>query len=489
MITGLLVSWPFIAAMLLLFIKGQNAKRAALAFSVIQLVVAAAAFVMFRSGGGKELFTVNLPWIASSGIRFHMALDGINILLVMLTSFLVPVILLASFIREHKNPSVFYSLVLFMQMALTGVFMAMDGFLFYIFWELALIPIYFICLLWGGENRARVTFKFFVYTLTGSLFMLIGLIYLYLQTPGSHSFDMNALYQAGRSLDATTQSWVFWAIFLAFAVKMPVFPFHTWQPDTYVTAPTTGTMLLSGIMLKMGTFGVIRWLMPVVPQGFYDNSKIVIILSVIGVIYASIIAIRQKDYKRLLAYSSIAHIGLISAGIFSLNVQGVQGSLIQMVSHGITVVGLFFIAEILMTRSGTRDVDALGGIRNTAPWFSVLFLIIMLGSVALPMTSGFVGEFLLISGIYQYSAWAAAAAGLTVILGAVYMLRSYQSIMLGEPNTGSMKFTGLMTCEKTVLIAISVLVIILGVYPKPMLDVSSAPVNQLVESVRSAIVF
>ena len=376
--------------------------------------------------------------------------------------------------------------MLLMQMALVGVFVARDGFLFYIFWELALIPIYFICLLWGGDNRAKITFKFFVYTLFGSLFMLIALIYLYTATGTSgmpKSWAMNDLYSAGRSLLPEKQSVVFWFIFLAFAIKIPVFPLHTWQPDTYVTAPTQGTMLLSGIMLKMGTFGVIRWLIPVVPKAVEQWAPLAIGLSVIGIIYASVIAIMQKDYKRLIAYSSIAHVGLISAGILAMNQQGLQGAIVQMLSHGINVVGLFLIADILICQTGTRKIEELGGIRNVNPGFAVLFLIILLGSVALPLTNGFVGEFLLMAGIFSYGKITAAFAGLTVILGAVYMLRSYQRIMLGETNAVTAGFSKLATTDYWVLLIVCAVIIVLGVYPKPVNDLAGPAVAELLKSI------
>jgi NADH-quinone oxidoreductase subunit M len=243
--------------------------------------------------------------------------------------------------------------VLFMQTGLLFVFTAMDAFLFYIGWEAALIPIYFICAIWGGKERIRVYMKFFVYTVGGSLFMLLGIIYLYLQNP-AHNFDIQAFYNL--ELDAAQQSWIFWAFFLAFAIKMPIFPFHTWQPDTYTEAPAAGTMLLSGIMLKMGIYGVIRWMLPVVPLGIFEWGMTAFILSIIGIVYASIIAFKQRNAKRLIAYSSIAHVGLISAGIFALNTQGLQGAMIQMLSHGINVVGLFFILDIISSRLKTLEL-------------------------------------------------------------------------------------------------------------------------------------
>jgi NADH-quinone oxidoreductase subunit M len=388
-------------------------------------------------------------------------------------------IILSTFDHKHNNAPAFYALILFMEMALVGVFVAMDGFLFYVFWELALIPIYFICLLWGGKDRVQITFKFFLYTLVGSLFMLVGFIYLYLHTP-NRSFNINDLYAAGASLNPVEQAWVFWGIFIAFAIKMPIFPFHTWQPATYAESPNAGTMLLSGIMLKMGLYGVIRWLIPVVPAGVAASLDFVMILCIISIVYGSCIAIVQKDFRKLIAYSSIAHVGLIAAGIFTWNSQGLQGAVIQMISHGINVVGLFFIADIITRRTNTRIMSDLGGIRSVAPSFATLFMIVMLGTVALPLTNGFIGEFLLLNGVYQYDAYAGAFGGLTIILGAVYMLRSYQTVMLGETKSLTKTFGDLTFNEKAVLVPIAILIILIGVYPKPILDISAPAVEKLV---------
>ena len=472
MLTVLLILFPFISALIVFFTKGRLARNLALTFSVFEFIIALVAFVLFTHNPNLSTLCFNHTWVQSLGISFSVSINGLSLLMILLTTFLVPLIILSSFNNLQELSSKFYGLILLMQMALVGVFAANDGFLFYVFWELALIPIYFICMLWGGENRAKITFKFFIYTLFGSLFMLVGLIYLYNHSGinGLKSWAIQDLYQAGRTLNLDQQSAVFWLIFIAFAIKMPIFPFHTWQPNTYVNAPTQGTMLLAGIMLKMGTFGVIKWLLPIVPLALDKWGSTAIALSVIGIVYASCIAIAQKDFKRLIAYSSIAHVGLISAGILSASQQGVQGAIMQMLAHGVNVVGLFFIADILLRHTGTNEINKLGGIRNINPNFAVLFLIILLGSVALPLTNGFVGEFLLINGVYQFSPIAAAFAGLTVILGAVYMLRSYQQIMLGENKDSN--FGALASSEKLILVIICIVIIGLGVYPKPLNDIA-----------------
>ncbi len=478
MMTLFLIFFPLFVAIVLFALRPANAKVWALAGSLVELagsLVAAAGFVP------SELyqFMIDVPWITSLGLHFAVGIDGIGLVLVLLTTLLVPLIILSSFKASYSNQSTFYGLILIMQMALIGVFTALDGLLFYLFWEMALIPIYFICLIWGGEDRGRITLKFFIYTLAGSLFMLVGLVYLYYQTPSPHTFDIQSLYQAGRALPAATQGLIFWAMFVAFAIKMPVFPFHTWQPDTYTVAPVQGTMLLSGIMLKMGIYGMIRWLIPVVPVGVQEWGSTAIVLSIIGIIYASCIAIIQKDFKRLIAYSSIAHVGLISAGALTLSTIGVQGAMIQMFSHGIVVFALFYIIEIIFERTDTRALANLGGIRNVAPVLATVFVIVMLGSVALPLTSGFVGEFLLINSLFQYQAWMGAISGLTIILGAVYMLKTFQRSMSGEVNHTLSGFTDLTNHEKLVLYPVVILIVLIGIYPMPLLNISEASVENL----------
>lgn len=478
MLTLLLIFWPLLATFVFFALRHEHAKVWALVASLVELAISLVMVFLFDSNGGAQ-FVVEYPWVRSLGITFHLGVDGISLLLVLLTTVLTPLIILSSFKHQYENASSFYGLVLFMEMALLGVFCALDGFLFYIFWEMALIPIYFICLRWGGVNRGPVTLKFFIYTLAGSLIMLVGLLYVYFQTPGSHSFNIEALYAAGQSLPASEQAIVFWALFVAFAVKMPVFPFHTWQPDTYHTAPTPGTMLLSGIMLKMGIYGVIRWLIPVVPDGVERWGTTALTLSVIGIVYASLLAIIQKDLKRLIAYSSIAHVGLIAAGIFTMNKIGMQGAMIQMLSHGVVIVGLFYVIDIIISRTSTHEIASLGGIRTNAPVFTSAFVIILLGNVALPLTSGFVGEFLLINAVFQFNFVTGAFAALTMIFAAVYMLRSFQTTMLGESSAVTRIFPDLDSQEKWVLYPIVIMVLLIGVYPAPLMKISEVAVDNL----------
>lgn len=475
----LLIFLPLAGAIITSFIKGGAAKISALGFALASLCVTIGLLTQFIPNATTQ-FAINYPWINQLGISFHVGVDGISMITVILTNVLMPLIILASFKHDYKNANAFYALVLFMQSGLILVFTALDGFLFYIGWEAALIPIYFICAMWGGKDRIKVNMKFFVYTIAGSLFMLLGIIYLYLQNP-ANNFDINAFYNL--NLDSYQQGWVFWAFFIAFAIKMPIFPFHTWQPDTYTEAPAPGTMLLSGIMLKMGIYGVIRWLLPIVPIGVNDWIFVAMILSVIGIVYASLIAFTQKDAKRLVAYSSIAHVGLIAAGIFTLNTQGMQGVMVQMLSHGINVVGLFFVLDIISSRLKTNKIDELGGLAKVAPQLAIVFLIILLGTVALPGTNGFIGEFLLLYSVYNYNIWLGAIAGLTIIFGAVYMLRMYQKVMLGQTNELTITFKDIKGTEKIVLYTICALVIVMGVYPKPILHISEAAVQQLLEQV------
>ena len=439
-----------------------------------------AAFIQFKTSCHCQLL-FRADWLASMGVSLKFGMDGISLLMVSLTTFLVPIIVLSSFSNSCRRPAAFYSLIFFMEMALVGVFTAFDGMMFYIFWEMALIPAYFICAVWGGADRIRITFKFFIYTFTGSLLMLVALIYLYFRTPLPHSFDLEWLYAV--KLTPAEQVWIFLAFFLAFAVKIPIFPFHTWQPDTYTGSPAAGTMLLAGIMLKMGVYGMIRWMIPICHQAVQDWGVYTMVLAVTGIVYASVIAIRQKDMKRLVAYSSIAHVGLISAGVIALSIHAMQGAVIQMVSHGINIVGLFIVIDLIEKRTKTRNIADLGGIALKAPRLAVVFMIMLLGSIALPLTNGFVGEFLLLLGIFEYSMVFSAIAGLTIVLGAVYMLRMYQRTMLGATNELTEQVTDLTWTEMAPLIPLTVMVFWIGLFPGLFLNVALPDVLQVLNFV------
>jgi NADH-quinone oxidoreductase subunit M len=482
MLTAVLLFLPLAAALLLLLTKGATARALALGASLVEFGLAVYTAFAFKSSGAAG-FNLNYSWIPSAGIHFHLGLDGLSLLLVLLTTFLVPLILLSAFKRDFDNPTAFYALVLFMQTGLLGVFTSLDAFLFYFFWEVALIPIYFLAGAWGGERRVAITLKFFLYTVVGSLLMLAGFVYLYLQTGpaagslAAHSSELSAFYSL--KLSAAEQSWLFWLIFAAFAVKMPIFPFHTWQPDTYTDAPAPATMLLSGIMLKMGIYGTMRWLLPVVPLGVSQWQKPVIILSVIGIIYGAIIAIRQRDVKRLIAYSSLSHVGLMAAGVFSLTQIGLQGAVVQMLAHGVNVVGMFFIADAIERRTGSRYIPDLGGLTRRTPVLTVCFLVMLLSTVALPLTGGFVGEFLLLAGVYQYNAWVGAVAGLTIIFSAVYLLRMFQRVMLGPDSAFSETITDLTGGELLVLVPLIALVFWIGLFPNSFLHLSEPAVTNI----------
>lgn len=482
-----LILVPLIASLVVFFIRNQQAKTIALIFSLVQLALGLYVVSKFNPFGGLQ-FENNLMWIPSAGIAFHLGIDGLGIIPLLLTVLVTPFVILSAFGRNFERPNVFYGLILLMQASLVGVFTAQSAFAYYLFWEGALIPVYFLAAIWGGENRIRVTFKFFIYTVFGSLLMLISLVYLYMQTPANHSDEASILYQLG--LDSITQQFLFWGLFVAFAIKMPIFPFHTWQPDTYTESPTPATMLLSGIMLKMGVYSLYRWLMPVVPIAFFENSFLVMMFAIIGLVYGAVIALQQQDIKRLLAYSSFSHVGLMVAGVFSFQQVALQGAMIQMLAHGVNVVGLFFVVEMIERQTNSRNLSDLGGITQSAPFLTVLFAILMLGSVGLPLTNGFVGELLLLNGIVRayfaepvFAVGIGAVAGLTLIFGAVYMLRLFQGAMFGEKTVVTTNFRELNFSEAMVLVPLCVMVFLMGVLPNLFLKLSEPAVKELLDFV------
>jgi proton-translocating NADH-quinone oxidoreductase chain M len=459
------------------YIAGDKlASKVALFFGISALGCSIVLLNHFNLGENISFLS---QWINQPNVSFSLKADGLSIAMLLLTTALTPIIIYTSFGTEYKNAKAFYSLILFMSFAMVGTFLAADGLLYYIFWELSLIPIYFIALIWGNgdaEERKKAVVKFFIYTLAGSLFMLIAFIYLY-QKAGS--FLIDDLYKL--NLSATEQLWIFLAFFLAYAIKIPIIPFHTWQANVYQKAPAVGTMLLSGIMLKMGLYSIIRWQLPIAPLAAKEYMYIFISLGIAGVIYGSIVALRQKDLKKLLAYSSLAHVGLIAAGTYTLTIDGLRGAVLQMIAHGFVVVGLFFISEIIFRRYETRTIAEMGGIRTQSPKFASMFLLLVLASVALPTTFNFVGEFTVLYSLSQINVWFALLGGTTIILGAYYMLKMYQQVMLGETNTKV--FADVTFKEGFALVLIIAVLFFFGMYPKPITDLITPSLENILTQI------
>jgi NADH-quinone oxidoreductase subunit M len=471
----LLVVLPILSGTLFLFFRSRIAKYSALAISLLEMTLAIAAFFMFRHDTSLPYTTV-IPWIREWGINVELGIDGINILFVLLTGIAIPVIILAGWEKNYHNYGLMDGMMLILQGALMGVYLSFNAFLYYIFWEMTLIPAYIILLLWGGEHSMRITLKFFIYTLAGSLFMLIALISIYLATPGDHSFSHQAFL--GVLIEAHHQNWIFLALLAAFLIKTPIFPFHSWQPETYTEAPSAGTMLLSGLMSKMGIFSILRWLLPVLPLAATQFAPWIMWLAVFSLIYASVIALRQKNIKTLFAYSSIAHLSLVVAAVFTLGSLAIQGALLMVFSHGIAIISLFFIADIIKVRTDSQWLPHLGGFRSKAPAFAALYLVILLASVGFPLTSGFPGEFLMITGLAKTGLWQALAAGLGLILSLVYMLVAYKTAMLGE--TSDTPFADLNAREKFVFTIMIVLILMIGIFPTIFLKTTESGVSMLV---------
>ncbi len=470
-ITTLLIL--LLAGAIVTLISGDKlASRVALLFSLVAFGFSLN--LLFQFNQGTDISFVS-NWIDNPKVAFALKADGLSMTMVLLTTALTPLIILSSFGNNFNNSKNFYALVLLMSFAMIGTFLAADGLLYYVFWELALIPIYFIALIWGNgdaEERKKAVVKFFIYTLAGSLFMLVGFAYLYSK---AGSFLLEDLYKL--ELSDNEQFWIFFAFFLAYAIKIPIIPFHTWQAKVYQKAPTVGTMLLSGIMLKMGLYSVIRWQLPIAPDAAKEYMPILIGLSIAGVVYGSIVALRQKDLKKLLAYSSLAHVGLIAAGCYTLTVDGLNGAVYQMIAHGFVIVGLFFAAEVIFRRFETRKIKELGGIRSQASGFTSMFMILVLASVALPGTYNFVGEFTVLYSLSQVNLWFALIGGTTIILGAYYMLRMFQHTMLGETNTKV--FAEVSLNETIVFVVIIGFLLFFGLYPKPITDLVNPAIKEI----------
>ena len=453
----------FVGALATYFSGDKMAAKVALFFGLASFGLSLYLLTLFNSGQPIDFVS---SWITKPNISFALKADGLSIAMLLLTTALTPIILFSGFGNDFKNAKAIYALILFMSFAMVGTFLAADGLLYYIFWELSLIPIYFIALLWGNgdaEERKKAVVKFFIYTFAGSLFMLVAFVYLYGK---AGNLLVENLYNL--NLTATEQTWLFLAFFIAYAIKIPIIPFHTWQAKVYQKAPTVGTMLLSGIMLKMGLYSIIRWQLPIAPFAARHFMFTFIGLGIAGVIYGSIVALRQKDLKKLLAYSSLAHVGLIAAGIYTLTLDGLRGAVLQMIAHGFVVVGLFFVAEIIFRRYETRTIAEMGGIRAQAPKFTSQFLILVLASVALPSTFNFIGEFTVLYSLSQVNLLFAILGGTTIILGAYYMLKMFQQVMLGQTNTTVFKEVSFN--EGLTLVVIIAVLFFFGLYPKPITD-------------------
>jgi len=473
MIPVLLILIPLVTGLVSFFLKQPGtAKNWAVLSSLVTLAVALVGIFFLPA----NQLAFDATWLPDLGSRFTLMTDGMGKMLCLLTAVSFPVIFFATYKNEYSNAHNFYGLMLLSQAGLLGVFLAGDALVFYFFWELALIPVYFLCSIWGGNKRIAVTFKFFIYTFIGSLLMLAGILYLYFHS-ADHSFAIKSFYHI--KLAAKTENFIFWLFFIAFAIKMPIFPFHTWQPDAYEQSPTATTAVMSGIMVKMGIFAVVRWLIPIFPNASAHYANLIIILSVTGMLYASLIAIRQDDIKRLIAYSSIAHIGLMCAALFSLNKTGWEGVMIQMFNHGVNVIGLWIVADVIEQKLGTRKFSELGGLAQKAPVMAILLVVMALANIALPLTNSFIGEFLMLNGLFQYNMVFAAVAGISVILAAVYTLNMVQKVLYGNTVATTENATEVSGNVQLVLVILTIGVIVLGVYPQPLIDLTKDTVTAI----------
>ncbi|QEE48520.1 NADH-quinone oxidoreductase subunit M [Flavobacterium alkalisoli] len=438
-------------------------------------------YISYLQSNGVEVGYTR-PWIRVPNIQFSFLADGLSLTMVLLTTALAPIIILSTFKKVQNKAKSFYGLIMLMVFAMAGTFLSGDGLLYYIFWELSLIPIYFIALIWGGgeaEARKKDVVKFFIYTFAGSLFMLVAFVYLYQKTGSFLNYTFLRL-----QLNGTEQFWIFFAFFIAYAIKIPIIPFHTWQANVYQKAPTAGTMLLSGIMLKMAIYSIIRWQLPIAPAPAKEYMYPLIALCIAGVIYGSILALKQQDLKKLLAYSSLAHVGLIAAGVYTLTIDGLRGAVLQMVAHGFVVVGLFYAAEIIQRRYNTTEISEMGGIRVQTPRFTSMFMILVLASVALPSTFNFVGEFEVLYSLAQTNIWFAILGGTTIILGAFYMLKMFQQVMLGEQNTKV--FADVTFGEGFVFVLIIGVLLFFGLYPKPIVNFVSPVLENIILHIKTS---
>ena len=433
-------------------------------------------------------FVFKAPWIESLGVQYHFGIDGISLLLILLTTLLGSISILSSWNAITTRVREYYCYFLILQTGMLGVFMALDFFLFYVFWEVMLVPMYFIIGIWGGPRKLYAAIKFFLYTLLGSVLLLLGILALYFHqyaVKGIWSFDILAFQELGIPPDL--QYWIFLAMFVGFAIKVPLFPFHTWLPDAHVEAPTAGSVILAGVLLKMGTYGFVRFSLPILPDATMEFLPWMMAISVIGIIYGALVAMMQKDIKKLVAYSSVSHLGFCMLGVFIVTPVALEGGILQMINHGISTGALFLIVGIIYERRHTRMISDYSGLSHVMPVYAVVFLIMTLSSIGMPTLNGFIGEFMVLQGVFadpDYKLWAVfGAAG--IVLGAAYMLWLYQRVMFGTiKQEENRKLPDLTPRELATFVPLIILAFWIGLYPSPFLSYLHEPVNQIVEKVR-----
>lgn len=477
-----LIYLPLVGAVILLFVNRRHEtfiKSFTLAFAIINFLISLPLFFYFKEGTAAMQFVERKAWFPEWGIQYFLGIDGVSLLLVLLTTFLTVICVLASWRAIENRVKEYYITFLFLETAMIGTLCALDLVLFYIFWELMLIPMYLLIGVWGGPRRIYAAIKFFLFTMVGSVLMLLAIFALYFhfgKTTGVYTFNVLELYAA--HVPIPLQYWLFGAFALSFAIKVPMFPVHTWLPDAHTEAPTAGSVILAGVLLKMGTYGFLRFAIPLFPKAAFDAIPLMSILAIIGIIYGAIVSMLQPDLKRLIAFSSVSHLGYVMLGLFAFNIQGVEGGIYQMLNHGISTGALFLIVGMIYERRHTRMIADFGGLSAVMPIFAVFFMIVTLSSIALPGTNGFVGEFLILFGAFKMNPWYGAVATTGVILGACYMLWMFQRVMYGEiTHEENKNLKDLNAREIGILTCMVILILVMGIYPKPFFNKMNATVE------------